>query len=285
LLDYALEIEWFDEHLGRMLGILEETGELENTIVVVTGDNGMPFPRAKANVYEIGMHVPMAVRWGARAKAGRRVTDFMTFVDLAPTFLEAAGAAIPNEITGRSLVGVLESDKEGRVEADRDHAITGRERHAFVRDGNRGYPSRCIRTDEWIYIRNFEPQRWPAGDPPVYGDVDASPSKHYLIRHKDEEAVRPFFDLAFAKRPAEELYQVADGYGCTDNLAGDPKYAEIKEDLWGRLEIALTEQGDPRLFGEAEFDDYRYYGNREDEAGRLAFTGTDALRKDGLLGE
>lgn len=285
LLDYALEVEWFDTQLGRMLDTLDQAGELDNTIVVVTGDNGMPFPRAKANVYEIGMHVPLAIRWGAHAPGGRRVTDLLTFVDFAPTFLEAAGVAIPTETTGTSLVPILKSPEEGRVDEDRDFALTGRERHAFVRDGNRGYPSRCIRTDEWIYIRNFEPQRWPAGDPPVYGDVDASPSKHYLIRHRDEEGVRRLHDLAFGKRPAEELYRVSDGYGCLENLAQDPAYAETKEKLRQRMETALIHQGDPRLTGEAKFDTYAYYGNNKDRNGVLAFTGTDALRDEGLLEE
>ena len=285
LLDYALEIEWFDHHLGLMLETLEESGELDDTIVVVTGDNGMPFPRAKATVYEIGMHVPMAIRWGRRVPPGRRVTDFMSFVDLAPTFYEAAEVRGPVEITGRSLVPVLAGRDEGRVDDLRDHVITGRERHAYVRDGNRGYPSRCIRTDDWIYIRNFEPERWPAGDPPVYGDVDASPSKHYLIRHRDREGVRRYFELAFGKRPLEELYRVSEGYGCLENRAGEPELANVKEELWSRLEAALIHQNDPRVVGEAPFDGYPYFGNTTDSDGNTAFTGTDGLKQDGLLGE
>lgn len=285
LLDYALETEWFDRHLGRMLETLEELGELDDTIVVVTGDNGMPFPRAKATVYEIGMHVPLAIRWGARVPPGRRVTDFLTFVDLAPTFYDATGVRGPLELTGRSLMPILTSREEGRVDELRDHALTGRERHAYVRDGNRGYPSRCIRSDDWIYIRNFEPHRWPAGDPPVCGDVDASPSKHYLIRNKEDESVRRYYDLAFGKRPEEELYRVSEGYGCLENRADDPSLAEIKEQLWTRLETALIHQGDPRVTGEAKFDSYEYFGNMTDADGRTAFTGTDALREDGLLAQ
>jgi len=91
LLDYLVEIEWFDQHLGRMLDLLEAAGELENTLVVVTSDNGMPFPRAKANLYEYGTHAPLAICWPARVKGGRVVNDLISFVDFAPTFLEAAG--------------------------------------------------------------------------------------------------------------------------------------------------------------------------------------------------
>ena len=95
LLDYAIEIEWFDSHLLRMIKLLDKHGELDNTLIVVTADNGMPFPRAKANGYEYGIHVPLAVRWPKVVKAGRRVTDLVGFVDFAPTFLEAAGLKVP----------------------------------------------------------------------------------------------------------------------------------------------------------------------------------------------
>ena len=99
--------------------------------------------------------------------------------------------------------------------------LTGIERHAYSRAGNTGYPCRSIRTDEHVYIRNFEADRWPAGDPPSYGDVDGSPTKNYMIRHRDETRVKPLFELAFGKRPAEELYALRDGYACMENLAGD----------------------------------------------------------------
>jgi uncharacterized sulfatase len=75
ILDYCLEIEWFDTQLGKMLAMLEAAGELDNTLVIVTADNGMPFPRAKATCYEYGIHEPLAIRWPARASGGRAVDD------------------------------------------------------------------------------------------------------------------------------------------------------------------------------------------------------------------
>ena len=63
ILDYYVEIEWFDSHLARILKTLEDKGELDNTLIIVTADNGMPFPRAKANGYELGVHVPLAIMW------------------------------------------------------------------------------------------------------------------------------------------------------------------------------------------------------------------------------
>ena len=91
ILDYFFEIERFDRELGAILERLERAGELDNTLVIVTSDNGMPFPRAKANLYDYGARMPLAVRWPERVRGGRVVDDFIGFADYAPTILEAAG--------------------------------------------------------------------------------------------------------------------------------------------------------------------------------------------------
>src|SRR3546814_318939 len=85
LLDYGVEIQWFDNQLGQALALLEKAGELDNTVIVVTSDNGMPFPRAKANVYEYGIHVPLAIRWGASVQGGRTSDDLINLIDLYRT--------------------------------------------------------------------------------------------------------------------------------------------------------------------------------------------------------
>lgn len=284
LLDYALEIEWFDTHLGRMLQMLEEAGELDHTLVVVTGDNGLPFPRAKANLYEHGMHVPLAIRWGSEVPGGRTVTDFVSFIDLAPTFLEAAGLLPGDGMAGRSLLEVLTSGRSGRVDPSRDHVLTGIERHAYCRRGNVGYPCRALRTDDYVYIRNFHPERWPAGDPPVYGDVDASPTKNYLLAHRHEPAVQPFFDLAFGQRPAEELFAVREGYACLRNLASEPSEREVKQALWKQLEEELRAQEDPRIVGDGEvFDTYPYVPLWGQDPDQTDFVGAEDLRRNHLL--
>ena len=130
--DYLAEIQWFDHHLQTMIDILREKGELDNTIIVVTSDNGMPFPRAKANLYEYGTHEPLAIYWGKNIKGGRTVSDLVSFTDFAPTFLEAAGVKVPEEMSGKSLMPVLKSEKQGAVDPSRNRVITYRERHAWV---------------------------------------------------------------------------------------------------------------------------------------------------------
>ena len=274
LLDYLVEIEWFDRHLGEMLDALRTAGRLDETIVVVTSDNGMPFPRAKANCYEYGTHVPLAISWPARVPGKRVVDDVVSLVDLAPTFLEAAGVDLPGFMSGRSLLPILLSKKEGKVEASRRAVFTARERHSSSRHRNLGYPSRAIRTQDFLYIRNFHPERWPAGDPVAEGipeserrqgnggyfDIDGCPTKTLLYQRRTDPGVRRYFELAVARRPAEELYDIRGDPACLQNLVGRQEHAETHELLRKRLEAYLEKTGDPRAVGEGEvFETYRRY--------------------------
>ncbi len=268
--DYYFEVQRFDREVGQMLDLLRDRGLLENTVVVVTSDNGMPFPRAKATLYDLGTHMPLAITWPRRVPGGRTVDDFVSLTDLAPTFLEAAGIKPPAQMTGRSLLPILTSDKEGRVDSRRDAVVTARERHAWVRAGGLSYPSRALRTHKFLYIRNYEPDRWPAGDPPLYGDIDNrdlrayTPTKDYMMAHRDDPAVAPLFHLAFGKRPGEELYDLRRDPGQSQNVAADPDYSQVRKRLDDRLHEYLKATGDPRASGcQPLWDSYPYYGNKE----------------------
>lgn len=249
ILDYYFEIERFDRELGEILSYLEERGQLENTIVIVTSDNGMPFPRAKADLYDYGARVPLAVRWPESVPGGRVVTDFASLVDIAPTILEAAGIEIPEDMTGRSLLDLLKSGEDGRVDPTRDHVILARERHTPWREGRVGYPMRAIRTDQYLYIRNIEPDRWPAGDPPILGEVDPSPTKDLMRARKDDPGFRRYYEAAFSKRPGEELYELGLDPGQMKNVADEAAHAEIKSALAAKLDQHLLATADPRALG------------------------------------
>jgi N-sulfoglucosamine sulfohydrolase len=272
--DYYWEVQRFDREVGEILDTLAAKGELDNTLVVMTGDNGLPFPRAKSNLYDSGTSVPLAMRWPSHIQGGRTVADFVSLQDLAPTFLEVANLTPPAAMTGRSLLNLLTSARSGRLDPARDHVLTGKERHAWVRRGGLGYPCRAIRTTDYLYIRNFEPERWPAGDPEdggapyypnrSYGDIDDGPTKTYLIEHRDEPGVKPLFDRAVAKRPAEELYDLHKDPYELDNVAADPTYAKAREELAARLMAELKATGDPRALGTGDvFDAYPYYGGQQ----------------------
>jgi uncharacterized sulfatase len=265
ILDYYAEIEWFDAHLGRILASLEEAGELDNTLIIVTSDNGMPFPRAKTTLYDWGTRMPLAICWPGQIPAGRVVDDFSSHTDFAPTILEAAGLRIPEAMTGRRLWPVMRSDKQGRVDLERERVFTAIERHTWTRPNGAPYPSRAIRTHEYLYIRNYEPERWPAGDPDfdsqpqgLFGDVDRCPTKTFMLEAPNREKYAREFELCFGGRPGEELYDVRSDPGQVNNLADDPGLADVKERLRSELHEYLAATGDPRARGESPWDLYPY---------------------------
>ncbi len=267
--DYYFEVQRFDRDVAAALKQIEQAGELDNTLVVMTGDHGMPFPRHKCQLYDSGTHVPLAIRWGARVSKGRRVTDFVSLSDLAPTFLEASGVEIPEQATGRSLLTVLRSEKSGRVEPTRDHVLVGRERHGQAQEKPNpgGYPIRAIRTDQFLYIRNFAPDRWPGGCPDAklafggnaHGDCDGSPTRTFVIEHREDPRYKRFYNLAFAKRPGEELYDLQRDPDQLKNIADQMDYAEVKRSLRKQLLAELKSTGDPRVLGGGkQFDEFPY---------------------------
>jgi N-sulfoglucosamine sulfohydrolase len=262
--DYYFEVQRWDSDVGGALRQLEAEGVLDDTIVVMSGDHGMPFPRCKGNLYDWGSRVPLAIRWGSTVKPGRRVTDFTSLTDLAPTFLEAAGVAVPKAMTGRSLIPTLQSGEEGRVDAERDFIVFGRERHVPAQrmPSMEGYPARAIRTDKWLLVLNLESGRWPAGVPegashPIgqHADCDNGPTKSVIMN----DVASKYYALCFGKRGAVEFYDCEKDGDQVNNLAGEPQNAETIAGLRKRLAEYLRRTGDPRFTdAPVEFDGYPY---------------------------
>jgi arylsulfatase A-like enzyme len=271
LADYLGEIQAFDAYVGVLLQRLEEAGELDRTLVVVSGDHGAPgFPGGKCNLYDFGVAVTLAAAWPG-GKGGRVVEDFVNLMDLAPTFLEAGGAKPVAGMNGRSLVPLLRSERSGQIDPGRTWAVTGRERHVgSARADNLPYPHRALRTKDFLYIRNFRPERFPMGDPKdvaadtvppgrefetntrvAFADMDASPTKAWLILNRREPKWKWHYEYAFGKRPAEELYDLRRDPDQVKNVAADPAYAKAKKELADRLLATLKETGDPRVVEES----------------------------------
>lgn len=270
--DYLGEIQAWDAGIGVILKRLEESGELDRTLIVISGDHGAPgFPAGKCNLYDFGVGVSL-IAAGPGIKAGRVVDDFVSLPDLAPTFLEVGGAKMPEGMNARSLVNVLHSEKSGQVDESRTWVISGRERHvAGAREGNLPYPHRALRTKEFLFIRNFMPDRWPMGDPKTvtettapstseledstyaaYADMDASPTKAWLIANRNESQWKWNYDYAFAKRPAEEFYDLSKDPAQVDNRVDDPAYADRLRSAREQLMKILTDAGDPRVTGSGD---------------------------------
>ena len=273
LADYFGEVQAFDGALGVLIQQLESIGELDNTLIVVSGDHGAPgFPHGKCNLYDFGTGVSLAIRWGG-ARPGRTVDDLISLTDLAPTFLELGGVPVPPVMTGRSLLPLLTSTKSGRIDPARDAIFTGRERHvAAAREGHLPYPQRAIRTHDFLYIINFKPDRWPLGDPlrlndgppptpeqltentfVTLADEDSSPTKAWMVGNRNDPAWKAHFAWVYGKRPREELYDLKADPHQTRNLAGDAQYETHRAEMERRLMAELRRTADPRLVDDGVF--------------------------------
>jgi len=265
LLNYYGGVLKLDEESARAIALLEQSGELDNTVVIYTGDNGWQMPRGLGNCYDMGSRVPLAIRWGKHFANGRKVDDFINLGDLGPTFLELAGLAPPPVMTMHSIKKLLLGEPDS---VQRDAVFIERERHANVRTNNLSYPVRAVRTHDFLYLRNLRHDRWPAGDPDVFfihgrpfGDVDTSRSKDFLLAHQNEAAYANYIALIFGKRPAEELYDLRSDPNQLTNVVSQPAYAEVLKQLRSRVDDWMTQTRDPRLDPAYDgFDKFPYYG-------------------------
>ena len=258
---YYSEIEWYDQQLGKAITLLEERGVLEDTLIIVTSDNGMPFPRAKVNLYDGGLRMPLAMRWGRKVQGGRTASALVSHVDIPATLLAAAGQQNLNGAAGRSLLPLL----DGKTDVARGHVLAGMERHTMCRPDGNGYPMRSVRTRDFLYIRNFEPDRWPTGGPEFvssnktfHGDIDGAPVKDEMLDPANAKRFARELELCVAKRPGEELYHLASDPDQEHNLAQRGSHKEALDQLRGLLETDLQTTGDPRIEGRDPWKSYPY---------------------------
>ena len=255
VLDYAVEVEYFDEHLGRILEHLGETGELDKTLIIATSDNSMPFPRFKGHPHEYSTRIPFVVKWHNQiANPGRECNEFASFIDLAPTLLDISGIDPERSgmqpMQGKSLTDFFAGHPKGR-----DQVLTGRERNDMCRPNGWGYPVRSIHRGNFVYMHNFEPSRWPCGTVEAgYRDTDGSPTKSEIMLKQKGTL---YHRLCFGKRPQAELYNVQQDPDCVSNLADHPQHASRVDEMKTALFDELMRQGDPRLHGDGDFFDSR----------------------------
>ena len=267
------ELCYADDQLGKILGILAERGELQNTLVIVTADNGTAIARSKATAYDWGVHVPLAIMWPARVPGGRTVEDFVCFPDLAPTMLEAAGAAVPPEMTGRSVLEILLSGKSGQVDPQRDWVATGLEWHGELDPENRA--SRTIRDRRYAYIVNYGNRPKAELDPVLrlpdseYARTAATAGlERLLASHPEHPKVRPFVSLLKSAAPPEELYDLEKDPWQMHNRIDDPQYAAVTRRLKERLRAYQLQTKDPRATGDMTlFEETREFVQNRKQAG------------------
>ena len=258
---YLEEIEQIDRDIGATITLLEEKNLLDNTLVVITSDNGMPFARAKMNNYLLGVQVPLLVYWPDRMSGQRDVPQVVSLTDMAPTFLAAAGLAIPPAMTGVNLLPLI---TERDANWDREEVFAGFERHNYdARPEGTTYSRRSLHQQEWLYIRNHFPDRWPLGDPPVYRDA-------YVSNFRDAttgEFLQPYLGYSVNKRPFEELYHLPTDPFQLNNLASESGGYEKLRELAAKMDNELSRTEDPvHLTGMDPFSRYEYWKPDDDAA-------------------
>jgi len=256
---YLEEIEYGDREVGKMLATIEKHGLLENTIIIYTSDNGMPFAGAKNNLYRYGVQVPLAIWWKnhhvpLKSREQKDRNELVSLIDVAPTVLTLAGLPVPKNVTGQSLSPLLQLSKlqlsktNGVPWKKRDYVLTGFERHMpTARSDLSTYPVRGLITDEWFYLVNYRPERWPQGDPGGKTSVGYQDTFIAHLQTYKGKSIEPFFSDLLGKRPAQELYAWGDAPGAANNKAGKKEYLPIQQKLDQTLTSALATAGDPGI--------------------------------------
>jgi uncharacterized sulfatase len=232
LVNYAVR-----KHLGK------------DVLFFFTSDHGAQFPFGKWNAYDAGIRTPLIVAWPDRIKPGTTADAMVSWIDILPTCLEVAGGKPPEKLTGRSFLGVL----RGAKDAHRDKVFVT---HSGDGDMNR-YPLRAVRTRDWKYIRNLDPDtehhthidKAAAGDGRYYWDS-------WVEKAKTDPAAAAIV-RRYHTRPAEELYDLSADPWELKNLAADPKHADRLTALRTNLDAWMKDQGDDGMKTERALPDPR----------------------------
>ena len=211
---YYDEISRLDQVIGEVVAKLEEQGIADNTLIVFIADNGRPYARDKATLYDSGVKTPLIVYWPDKVAPGGISQSIVSAVDIAPTILELADAPIPASVDGRSFVDLLTKPEK----KFRSFAVSERHWHDFEDHG------RSIRTLRYRYLRNnyFDLAATPSGDT-VYHSTWTELVRLYRQGNLTTDQSRPFL----SPRPREELYDLASDPFELENLANDPEYGGV----------------------------------------------------------
>lgn len=223
LAHYHDEISRMDSECGRLFDLLRQYGLAGNTLVMFTGDNGMPFPRAKGTCYDPGIHVPLLAWWPGRIQAGSVTPELIAHVDLPVTWLDVAGIAKPAKMQGRSFRALLTGS--GPYQPN-DTVFSERNWH------DNFDPIRAVRTDRYKLIFNAAPHfpyrpAWDLADSPAWQSIQEEGRRGRLSEGQRQ--------MLAPSRPVLELYDLASDSAEFHNLATSPSHAPILGDLKMRL--------------------------------------------------
>ncbi|MEM1224715.1 MAG: sulfatase [Planctomycetota bacterium] len=293
--DYLGEAMAFDAAVGVLIDQLKQSGQWDKTLLVISGDHGAPgFPRGKCNLYDFGTRVPLVMRLPGRIAKGRRIQAPVSLIDLAPTFLALADVDAREAMDGQDLSVAMSPGESTPEMMVRGSVIMGRENHVDeARPGGLPYPMRAIRTRDFLYVINFAPDRWPVAQPPLAAplqtmvqppsgkvrgkrstdqrrmDLDFGPTRDFFVRYEGDDSIAEMWSLGFARRPAEELYDIRRDPDQVKNLAGQPGYADTQAELRAELMATLRGGRDPRVMGDGDAFDLPPYTRGDPQRGRI----------------
>ena len=229
-----------DDIVGKVIDELEKDNLLEDTFVFYFGDHGGVLPRSKGYAYESGLHVPLVVRVPknfshlVKSESGHREKGFVEFVDFGPTILNLAGAEIPDGIDGRPFLGQGARTRNYTF----NYADRFDEKYDFVR---------WMRKGKYSYQRNFQPFNFDALQNDYrYRQLAFEEWRQLYQKGKLNAVQRQFFET----RPAEALYDVEVDPHETRNLASDPSYTKVLDEMRELMSSELREINDLSFFPE-----------------------------------
>lgn len=231
---YLAEITFFDSQVGELLTLLDRSPQRDNTLVVVLSEQGNSFPFAKWTCYDAGLQSACLVRWPGRIKPGSVSDALVEYIDLVPTFLEAAGLPLPEVLDGSSFLPVL----TGHTAAHKSH-VFGLQTTRGINQGSDFYGIRTVRDARYRYVRNLTPEVTF-----INAATNDATFKTWqkLATAGDAHAQRLVHD--YQHRPAEELFDCRADPWNRVNLIADEKLARVRAELRGKLDAWMRQQGD-----------------------------------------
>ena len=232
---YMHEVRELDLYLGKLRDLASKTLGSEH-VFIFSSDHGAQFPFGKWTLYDEGIRVPLIIDWPGRTLPGTRTDAMVSWIDLLPTIIDAAGGALPEGIDGRSFAAVLDNSAESHREAI--YTTHSGDRKMNV------YPSRSVRTQRYKFIHNLHPEF--AFTTHIDLLVRTTSGDYFLewqeLAKTDAVAARTL--AAYHGRHEFELYDLATDREERINLAGSPEHADVMAALKEKLHDWMKQQGD-----------------------------------------
>ncbi|MHC4088430.1 MAG: sulfatase family protein [Planctomycetota bacterium] len=230
---YLAEITYYDGQVGQALALLEKHGLADNTLVIVVSEQGSSFPFGKWTCYDTGLQSAFIARWPGKIKPGTVNDALIEYVDVLPTYIEAAGDTPPSELDGKSLMPVL----LGKAKEHKEY-VFGEMTTRGIINGSEHFGIRSIRSRRFKYVWNFTPET----------KFQNACTKSSIFKSWRDKATSNS-DAAdkvrrYEHRPSEELYDITEDQYEWNNLANVPKYAKVKAELRRRLLKRMKAMGD-----------------------------------------